>query len=111
MDSSTNNHEYKMFKDFFSTTESMFVNVKSPELSSNNDNNYKSHYNESLNSLESIGIGNDELWLLVKIDPVVFLDISLSDNFISDIEENGPLSTESRFIKQVRNFHVLIIYF
>lgn len=92
------NIEYKKFKDFFDATESVFVSVKSSELQ---DNDSKFKFSEPLNSLASIGIGNDELWILVKIDPVVFLDISLSDNFIDDIEQNGPLCTESRFIRQV----------
>lgn len=52
------------------------------------------------NNLSLVGIGDDELWILVKVDPVAYLGTP-PHNQSFDME-GGIVGTESKLIHQVR---------
>jgi hypothetical protein len=57
------------------------------------------------NSMSLAGIGHNELWLLIKVDPQAFLESSLRPSLVIDeIEQShGPIGSEARLVHQLES--------
>lgn len=99
---SVKEHLNSKFSDFFGVTE-----VSAIEIDSSLNNGAS---NAEWNNLSLLGIGNDELWMLLKVDPVAFLE---SNSHGRDGEDVGDLDrligTESSLIRQVNSLASAIL--
>jgi hypothetical protein len=89
---------HSKFAEFFDITDFSMV-----DLESHQPNAFAANHAQLGNSMSLAGIGPNELWVLLKIDPQSFLESSAhSPLVIDEIEQShGPVGSESRLIHQV----------
>jgi hypothetical protein len=94
------------FAEFFAMTEFSFVEVESPSLGGD-----QAPAGKHSHSLSAVGISSDELWVLVKVDPLAFADnLTTSALALDNIERSGgALGTVARLIRQVSSHSSILI--